>query len=73
MSMDGDILDLDDDKELGEVPPNIVQALRKGFPHAEITHAEKGTRLEISYRFDIVENGSKHEVKLPGAGAFLKW
>ena len=72
VSMEGDILDVDDDKDISQIPPHIMQAFRKGFPKAEITHAEKGTRMEVSYRFDIIENGKRHEVKITRRGKIFE-
>lgn len=65
---EGELIDLDEDLEISQIPPHILKACRKGFPDAEILHAERGTEMEITYRFDIVKNNKKHEIKISRRG-----
>ena len=62
LSRSGEILELDEDIEIGKVPEHVMAAFRKAFPDAKVMHSEKGTRMEISYRFDIEHKGRKQEV-----------
>jgi len=68
----GEVLELDEDLPMESVPHNVQKALRKAFPHAKVEHVEKGTKMDISYRFDISENGKKHEVKLNRKGRIFE-
>ena len=59
---------MDEDLEQHEIPDHVQHALRKVFPDASITHAEKETRMEIVYQLDIEQNGTKHEVVISRRG-----
>lgn len=72
VALDGEILELDEDVRKHQVPAPVEQAFRKAFPNARIDHVEKGTRMEISYRFDISQNGRKHEVKVTRRGRIFE-
>ena len=68
LSSRGEILELDEDIEIEKVPKDILAAFRKAFPDAKVLHSEKGTKMEISYRFDIEKKGKKHEVSVSRSG-----
>ncbi len=46
LSESNEILEVEEELDQNEVPEHVVRALRKAFPHAEIKHAEKETRME---------------------------
>jgi hypothetical protein len=58
--------------DLREIPPHVKKTFRKAFPEAEVLHLEKGTRMEISYRLDIRQNGRKQEVKISRRGRIFE-
>lgn len=68
LSRSGEILELDEDIEIEKVPEHVLAAFRKAFPDAKVTHSEKGTRMDISYRFNIENKGKKHEVSVSRSG-----
>ena len=68
LSRSGEILELDEDIEFEKVPGHVLAAFRKAFPDAKVTHSEKGTRMEIAYRFNIEHKGKKHEVSVSRSG-----
>lgn len=72
ISDSGEVLELDEDMELREIPPHIEKAFRKAFPDAQLLHLEKGTKMEISYRLDIKQGDRKHEVKISRRGRIFE-
>lgn len=68
VSVAGDLLELDEDISKEDLPQNVLKSFRRAFPKAEIEHAEKGTKMDVSYRIDIKQNGQRHEVKISRRG-----
>lgn len=68
LSQSGEILELDEDMELENVPRHVLKAFQKAFPDTRAIHSEKTTRMEIIYQFDIEKDGKKHEVSISRSG-----
>ena|SRR5687768_14504911 len=68
----GEVLELDEDMDVRDIPPHIEKPFRKAFPDAQLLHLEKGTKMEISYRLDIKQGDRKHEVKISRRGRIFE-
>lgn len=68
LARDGQILEIDEDVSLQNLPERVIRAVNKAFPKAKMERAEMETEMDISYRVDISEGHRKKRVKLWRSG-----
>ena len=72
VARDGQILEIDEEVKLEDLPERVQRGLKKAFPKSKLERAEMETEMEISYRVDISEGHKKRLVKLRRSGRIFE-
>jgi hypothetical protein len=69
---DGSILEIDESMRKEDIPPAVVRALRKAFPHSEVQSLDKRSRIEVVYKVDIQDGRKRREIKITPRGRIVE-